>query len=138
MPTCNLQIANSLPELLIIMAREHDVLVRTSSGGSKVNNRKRAREDEPHGPSKRCPGHLVKEEKMSESANYREQQIRVLQVTRVVTSPGITGFLYWLRNLDYPVEREPRSLSRIVVDWAAGESGWSHPSGLIDLEMGVR
>jgi len=60
---------------------EPDVLDAGTSRGPRVNNRKRAGVGESHGPSKRRPGPLVKEEE--KSANYREQRIRVLQVSRV-------------------------------------------------------
>jgi hypothetical protein len=51
-------------------------------GGSEVNDRKRAREDNPSGPStKRRTGSIVKKEEMS--VNARAQRIQALQVSRV-------------------------------------------------------
>jgi hypothetical protein len=51
------------------------------SGGSKVKNRKRAREDGSPGPSKRRTGSKVKKEEISD--DDREQRIQALQVSGV-------------------------------------------------------
>lgn len=51
-------------------------------GGPEVNDRKRAREDNPSGPStKRRTGSTVKKEEMS--VNARAQRIQALRVSRV-------------------------------------------------------
>ena len=51
------------------------------SGGSEVNDRKRAREDGSSGPSKRRAGPTVKKEEVSGDA--RTQRIQALQVSRI-------------------------------------------------------
>ena len=58
---------------------EHDVGAGIS-GGSKVNNKKRARDNGSPGPSKRRTGSTVKKEEIS--ADARAQRIQVLQVSR--------------------------------------------------------
>jgi hypothetical protein len=49
---------------------------------SEVSNRKRAREDESPGPSKRRTGPTIKKEEISD--DVRRQRIQVLQVSRVI------------------------------------------------------
>jgi len=90
---------------------ERDVLDAGTSGGPRVNNRKRARVDESHGPSNKRPGPSVKPE-AEMSANYREQRIRVLQAEM--------DSLMAERSRS-SVKCESRSLSPIVVGRAAGE-----------------
>jgi len=57
---------------------QHDVAARTS-GGSEVNGRKRPREDDMPGPSKRHTAPTIKKEETSATA--RAQRIRDLQVS---------------------------------------------------------
>lgn len=57
----------------------HDVAAGTS-GRSRINNRKRTREDELPGPSKRRPAPTIKKEEMSVDA--RAQRIQDLLVSR--------------------------------------------------------
>ena len=78
--SCNL--ANVPPELLMAQGViiEHDVGAGTS-GGSKVNNKKRVRDDGSPGPSKRRTGSTVKKEEISANAR-RAQRIQDLQVSR--------------------------------------------------------
>jgi hypothetical protein len=77
---CNL--AHSLPELLmaqgVIVGHGVDAGI---SGGSEANDRKRAREDESSGPSKKRTRPTVKKEE--HSADTRAQRIQALQVSRV-------------------------------------------------------
>ena len=72
-----------LPELLMAQGViiGHDVGTGMS-GGSEVNDRKRARENESPGPSKRRTGPTIKKEE--DSDDVRRQQIQVLQVSRVI------------------------------------------------------
>lgn len=51
------------------------------NGGSEANDRKRAREDGPSGPSKRRAGPTVKKEEITGDA--RTQRIQALQVSRI-------------------------------------------------------
>jgi hypothetical protein len=57
---------------------QHDVAAR-ASGGSEVNGRKRPREDDIPGPSKRHTTPTIKKEEISATA--RAQRIRDLQVS---------------------------------------------------------
>jgi hypothetical protein len=54
-----------------------------TSGGSKVNDRKRAREDGSSGPSKRRTGPTVKKEELSADSDARTRRIQALQVGRI-------------------------------------------------------
>ena len=72
-----------LPELLMAQGAivEHDVGTGISEE-SEVNDRKRAREDESPGPSKRRTGPTIKREEISD--DVRRQRIQVLQVRTVI------------------------------------------------------
>jgi hypothetical protein len=59
----------------------HDVGTGISEE-SKVNDRKRTREDESPGPSKRRTGPTIKKEELS--ADARAQRIQALEVSRVI------------------------------------------------------
>jgi hypothetical protein len=65
----------------------HGVAARTGRG-SQVNDRKRTREDELPGPSKRHTAPRVKKEEIPATA--RAQQIRNLQVSRGIHSFSIS------------------------------------------------
>jgi hypothetical protein len=77
---CNL--ANALPELLMAQGviTGHGVGAGIS-GGSEVNDKKRAREGGSPGPSKRRTGSTIKKEEISDDA--RAHRIQALQVSRV-------------------------------------------------------
>jgi hypothetical protein len=81
-PCLSFNLANALPELLIaqgvIAGRGVGAKI---SGGSGVNDRKRAREAGSAGPSKRRTGSTVKNEEVSD--DDREQRIQSLQVSNV-------------------------------------------------------
>ena len=78
-----LNLAKMLPELLMAQGVivGHDVGTGISEE-SEVNDRKRARDDESPGPSKRRTGPTIKKEETSD--DVRRQRIQVLQVSRAI------------------------------------------------------
>lgn len=73
-----------MPELLIAQGVIVGYNVGAgTSGGSKVNDKKRGREDGSSGPSKRCTGPTVKKEELSADSDARTRRIQVLQVSRI-------------------------------------------------------